>query len=157
MYESINSQKSGGVLQWSADISERPTMADPSLGQLHILCVDDDRDSLEITTFALEQSGANVTSVSSGAEALQAMGQLVPDVLISDLGMPDMDGYRLLQKVRAMPTGKGREVKAIALTAYTDQKRIDRAIAAGFQKYLAKPTDIETLVQAVKQLINSAS
>jgi len=153
MYEGMDSHEGGEESsKWSAGVLER-SVADQS--QLHILCVDDDKDSLEITTFALKQAGANVTSVSSGAEALQAMGQLVPDVLISDLGMPDMDGYTLIQKVRALPKGKGREVKAIALTAYVDQKRIDRAIAAGFQQYLAKPVEIKALVQSVRQLVAS--
>lgn len=123
------------------------------LSGLHILSVDDNRDSLEITAFTLELAGANVTSVSSGEQALQSLGQLVPDVIISDVGMPDMDGYRLIKKIRSLPVGKGGALKAIALTAYAQESDRQTLLESGFQDYLVKPVDPDVLVATVRKLV----
>lgn len=125
---------------------------DEVLSGMHILSVDDDPDSLEITAFSLEQAGANVTSVASGAEALQAMRELVPDMLLSDIGMPDIDGYMLIRQIRQLPESEGGKVLAIALTAYAGEFDRERALEVGFQKHLTKPIDPMALVEVVRAL-----
>ena len=130
-------------------------LKDKALTGHHILSVDDNSDSLEITAYALELAGATVTSVSSGELALQTLDQLVPEVLVSDVGMPDIDGYMLIRKVRALPKGKGAQIKAIALTAYAQETDRQRLLAAGFQCHLTKPVDPDVLISTVSELINS--
>ena len=131
------------------------TIVEDDLRGLHILSVDDDRDSLEITAYTLELAGAHVTSVTSGAQALQSLTQLVPDVLISDVGMPELDGYMLIGQIRALPISRGGQLKAIALTAYAQETDRQRILSAGFQRYLRKPVDPDVLVSTVRELIGS--
>lgn len=125
---------------------------DNVLSGLHILSVDDDVDSLEITAFSLEQAGANVTSVASGAEALEAMKELVPDMLLSDVGMPEIDGYMLIRQIRQLPEDQGGSMLAIALTAYAGELDQVQALEAGFQRHLTKPVDPMVLVEVVREL-----
>jgi len=125
------------------------------LDGIHILVVDDDTDSREFVAFALEQAAAIVTAVSSGVEALQTIEQSVLHLIISDIGMPDMDGYSLMRQMRV--TSQGRETPAIALTAYVGEYDQQQAIAAGFQKHLAKPVDPEELVKTVAQLVQRSN
>ena len=125
----------------------------PSLQGQQILIVDDDTDSQTITAFALEQAGATITAVSSGAAALQAMAQLSPDMLISDIGMPDMDGYTLIREIREQSVEQGRATIAIALTAYAGELDQQQAIAAGFQRHVTKPIDPDTLIAIVSELL----
>jgi CheY-like chemotaxis protein len=80
--------------------------------------VDDETDTREFQAFLLEQSGASVTAVASGLEALQALDRFIPDVLMSDVGMAEMDGYMLMQQIRSRPQQAGGMIPAIALTAY---------------------------------------
>ncbi len=117
------------------------------LGGVQVLVVDDDSDSRSFTAFVLEQAGAVVIAIASGREALQAIEQTVPDCVISDIGMPDMDGYRLLQHIRALEQGK--RVSVLALTAYAGELNRQQALEAGFQEHFAKPFDPEQLVQAI--------
>ncbi len=128
-----------------------------ALTGLHILSVDDNKDSLEITAYALELAGATVTSVSSGEQALQALAELAPEVLISDVGMPDLDGYMLIAKIRALPLDKGGQIKAIALTAYAQEADRQRVLTAGFQCHLTKPVDPDVLVSTVGEIIRNQS
>lgn len=118
------------------------------LSNLRILLVDDDADTRELSAFILEQAGAIVTSVGSAIAALEALPQTEPDVLVSDIGMPEMDGYRLIQQIRAMPQGK--RILAIALTAYAGEINAQQAIAAGFQRHLSKPIEPELLIGAIR-------
>ncbi|MDZ8183720.1 MAG: PAS domain S-box protein [Nostoc sp. ChiSLP02] len=118
-----------------------------------ILVVDNEPDSLEFIAFVLEQSGANAIAATSAAEALQLFTQFQPDVLISDIGMPDLDGYMLMQQVRALPPEQGGQVLAIALTAYGGYANYQQAIAAGFQQHLAKPVEPEVLIKAIADLL----
>jgi CheY-like chemotaxis protein len=108
-----------------------PTDQHPLTG-LQILVVDDDTDTREFQAFVLEQSGATVTAVPSGLEALQVLERFIPDVLISDVGMADMDGYMLIQQIRLRPTDQGRMILAIALTAYAGEFDRRKAIESGF-------------------------
>ncbi len=130
------------------------------LAGLRVLAVDDDVDSREILTFILEQAGATVTAVASAVEALQALNQSTFDVLISDIGMPDMDGYMLLQHMTAQFAEPGGQAtayplpKAIALTAYAGEINQQKALAVGFQRHFSKPVEPAGLVAAIASLIN---
>ena len=114
-----------------------------------MLAVDDDADARDLVVFLLENCGASVTAVSNAADALAVLTESVPDLLLSDIGMPDTDGYLLLQQVRALPKEQGGLVPAIALTAYAGEIDYQQALAAGFQRHLSKPLDPQKLVQAI--------
>jgi signal transduction histidine kinase/CheY-like chemotaxis protein len=108
---------------------------------IRVLVVDDDADSREFIAFVLEQLGAQVSTVTSAGEAIASLEQLPPDILLSDIGMPDMDGYMLMRQIRAMPPEQGGQILAIALTAYAGEIDRQQALAAGFQHHLAKPVE----------------
>jgi PAS domain S-box-containing protein len=129
-----------------------PTAQHPLTG-LQILVVDDDTDTREFQAFVLEQSGATVTAVSSGLEALQVLKRFIPDVLISDVGMADMDGYMLIQQIRLRPADQGRMILAIALTAYAGEFDQRKAIESGFQAHITKPVEPEQLIKAIVSLL----
>ncbi len=137
-----------------ATFDESPTGAPPAspggdLSGVHVLIVDDETDSREITTCVLEQANATVTIAWSGAEALTVLQQLSPDVLISDIGMPEMDGYTLMRQIRSLPPEQGGQVIAIALTAYVNETDQQKAINAGFQHHVGKPIDPNDLVALI--------
>jgi CheY-like chemotaxis protein len=119
---------------------------------VEILVVDDEADTREFVTFLLEQYGAQVRAVSSASEAITALTQSVPDVLLSDIGMPDVDGYMLMQQVRTLPPEQGGQIRAIALTAYAGEINYQQAIAAGFQSHVSKPVEPAELVAVVTSL-----
>jgi PAS domain S-box-containing protein len=129
-------------------------LADNLLAGVRILLVDDQADVLEFFSFALEQYGAAVTAVASAAEALEILAQSQPDVLLSDIGMPTMDGYMLLRQVRQLPANQNGQIPAIALTAYAGEIDYKQAMAAGFQKHIPKPVDPADLAVAIAQLIS---
>ncbi|MBD2006447.1 MULTISPECIES: ATP-binding protein [Cyanophyceae] len=137
---------------------ESPTL-DPSpvrdsdLSGIHILVVDDETDSREFVAFVLEQAGAIVTTVASGIDALRAFSQSVPNIIVSDIGMPVMDGYMLMRQIRALAEGK--QIPAIALTAYAGELDRQQAEAAGFQRHVAKPIEPEVVVAIVVELVSS--
>ncbi|HZG39184.1 MAG TPA: ATP-binding protein [Nodosilinea sp.] len=119
---------------------------------VRVLTVDDDPDARELLAVMLTQYGAAVTAAASVAEALAVLETYRPDVLISDIGMPDMDGYTFIKQVRALPAEQGGRVPAIALTAYTRKADQQQALASGFQRHLSKPLEVEPLVKAVLAL-----
>jgi len=122
----------------------------PSLQGVRVLLVDDDAGARESVTAVLEQSGASVRAVESAAEAVETLEREPPDVLLSDIAMPGMDGYAFLGQARArLP---GAQLPAAALTAYADATDRARALAAGFQAHLAKPVDPAELVAVVAEL-----
>nr|WP_194054362.1 PAS domain S-box protein [Nodosilinea sp. LEGE 06152] len=123
------------------------------LSNLRILVVDDDDDTRELQAFLLEQRGAKVTAVTSGLEALQALDQFTPDVIVSDIGMADMDGYMLMQQIRSRPPNQGGQVPAIALTAYARDFDQQKARQVGFQAHITKPVEPEALVEAIAILL----
>ncbi|NJR61735.1 MAG: response regulator [Cyanobacteria bacterium CRU_2_1] len=136
--------------------SSEPTVGSTgNLSGIHILVVDDEPDSREFIAFALEQADAIVTSVASGIETLQIIEQFVPDLIVSDIGMPEMDGYMLLQKVRTLE--RVRHVPAIALTAYAGEFDRQQALQAGFQQHIAKPIEPQVLIRAIFNLIERSS
>lgn len=126
---------------------------DTLLAGVQILLVDDQADVREFFSFALEQYGATVTAVESAAQALETLAQSKPDILLSDIGMPLMDGYMLLREVRKLPPQLGGQIPAIALTAYAGEINYNQAMAAGFQKHLPKPVEIGDLATAIVNLI----
>ncbi|MBD0337269.1 MAG: response regulator, partial [Cyanobacteria bacterium Co-bin13] len=122
------------------------------LAGLRILLVDDDSDTREVTAFVLRQAGASLTQSASAVEALQAFSQAPFDLLISDVGMPDQDGYQLIQQIRALLPAAGGEICAIAFTAYAGESDRQQALAAGFQQHLAKPIEPDRLIEAIVSL-----
>ncbi|HEY9850754.1 MAG TPA: PAS domain S-box protein [Leptolyngbyaceae cyanobacterium] len=120
-----------------------------TLAGIKALVVDDELDMRELTQFILEQSGASVQTASSAKEALALLTRFVPDILICDIGMPEMDGYTLLQKIRLLPPELGSQVPAIALTAYAGDFDRQRALEMGFEQHLSKPVDPKSLVNAI--------
>ncbi|HEY9909565.1 MAG TPA: ATP-binding protein [Thermosynechococcaceae cyanobacterium] len=135
----------------SVPSSETSSPAASDLNSIRILVVDDEADSREIVAFVLEQAGAVVTSVSSGIEALQAFEQSIPALIVSDIGMPEMDGYMLLQQIRSIK--QGRRTPAIALTAYAGEFDRQQALQAGFQQHLSKPIEPNELIESIVNLM----
>ncbi|MBW4463591.1 MAG: PAS domain S-box protein [Nodosilinea sp. WJT8-NPBG4] len=123
------------------------------LDNVQVLLVEDDTDAREFQSFLLEQHGATVTAVASGVEALQVLEQWFPDVIVSDIGMAEMDGYGLMQQIRSRPPAQGGTVPAIALTAYAAEIDQKRALEAGFQTHLTKPLEPERFVSEIMTLL----
>ncbi|HSM82084.1 MAG TPA: PAS domain-containing protein [Nodosilinea sp.] len=119
-----------------------------------VLVVDDDADSLELLTISLQNYDIEVLTADSVQRGLHLAEQHRPDALISDIGMPDQDGYMLIQALRQRPQAEGGAIPAIALTAYAGDSNRDRALAAGFQRHLSKPLDLELLGQTLAELIH---
>jgi CheY-like chemotaxis protein len=118
------------------------------LSGLHVLVVDDDEDTLELMTTALTSRKAQVTAVGSAGAALDVIKYSRPDVLISDIAMPEEDGYGLITKIRSLEAGVSA-IPAVAITAYAKEEDRDRALASGFQIYLAKPVEVSELISVV--------
>ncbi len=123
------------------------------LSGIRVLVVDDDADSRDFVAFILEQDGACVFTVSSAFEALQTLPQVKPDVLVSDISMPEMDGYMLIHQVRTWTPEQGGQIPAIALTAFARNNDQHKALKAGFQMHLSKPLNPEKLVAAIAKLV----
>lgn len=124
----------------------------PNLDGIQVVVVDDEVDSRELIGFILQEFGASVRTFSSAFAALEAFKIQPPDVIISDIGMPSMDGYMLMRKIRSLPIEQGRKVKAIALTAYAGETDRQQVLLAGFEQYITKPLDPGQLVQAIANL-----
>jgi PAS domain S-box-containing protein len=128
----------------------------PSLAGLKVLVVDDEADTRELIGEVLKECGSEVIITRSAAEALEALEQHQPDILISDLGMPDEDGYSLIEKIRALPSERGGNIPAAALTAYARAEDRMRVLRSGFQFHLPKPVDSAELVTVVASLAGRA-
>jgi PAS domain S-box-containing protein len=116
---------------------------------LRVVLVEDDDDSRSLIGMMLKRQGADVVFAASTVEALGAMVSGPFDVLVSDIGMPDEDGYELIRKVRALPRDNGGNIPAIALTGYATARDREQALQAGYQSHLAKPVEPAELVQAI--------
>ena len=123
------------------------------LDGIHVLLVEDDDDSRKLLGTMLKRYGARVTSTKSAPEALSAFSDDVPDVLISDIGMPDEDGYEFIRKLRALPPEKGGLTPAIALTGYASRKDRERALDAGYHQHMAKPIEQADIISAIAALV----
>ncbi|MEH2290485.1 ATP-binding protein [Nostoc sp.] len=130
-----------------------PSYPTEILTGIQILVVDDDDDTREFHTFVLEQAGAIVTAVTSAKEALQVLAESEPDMLLSDIGMPETDGYMLMRQVKVLQANQAKQIPAIALTAYAGEVNQQQAFESGFQKHLSKPVEPDELVKAIATLI----
>ncbi|WP_240359549.1 PAS domain-containing hybrid sensor histidine kinase/response regulator [Pyxidicoccus trucidator] len=113
----------------------------PELAGLSVLVVDDEDDTRELLRALLEGCGARVRLASSSAGGLSAVREEAPDILISDIGMPEEDGYTFIRKVRALPSGDPARLPAVALTAYARMEDRARVLLSGFQNHLPKPVE----------------
>lgn len=131
-----------------------PSPASPGakVAGLRVLLVEDDEGTRECVFEVLSAAGAKVLAVGSAAEAVPAIGEFAPDVLLSDLAMPVQDGFGLIAQVRALPAEQGGRIPAAALSALAGVEDRQRALAAGFQMHVTKPVDIDGLLSAVVQL-----
>ncbi|HYC47987.1 MAG TPA: PAS domain S-box protein [Burkholderiales bacterium] len=125
----------------------------PSLKSVRVLVVDDEADARELLARILENQGAAVAAVGTAEEALREFDLRQPDVIVSDIGMPETDGYQLMRAIRASER-KGSRVPALALTAFARAEDRKRAMLAGYQSHLAKPFDTAELVLLVAGLAN---
>jgi PAS domain S-box-containing protein len=125
------------------------------LSGIRVLVVDDDADSRDFFTFLLEQDGAFVIAVSCALDALQTLAEVKPDVLVSDIGMPEIDGYMLINQVRTLTPEQGGQIPAIALTAFARNADQQKALKAGFQMHLPKPLNPEELIAAIIQVMET--
>lgn len=132
--------------------SPRPTVWESPLDGLQILVVDDEADARELLKSILEQYGAEAIATASAEEAIATIQQSKPDLLISDIGMPNEDGYSLIRRVRALETEKG-QIPSVALTAYVRADDQKAALSAGFQSHVAKPIDPTELIAVVASLV----
>ncbi|HET9704016.1 MAG TPA: response regulator [Vicinamibacterales bacterium] len=142
-----------------ADLLSPPQRAIPDavshdlehLHGIHVLVVEDDADSRNVLSVLLQRHGALVEAVGSAAEAYDRISRRRPDVLVSDIGMPDEDGYTFIRHVR-QANGDSRRLPAIALTAYARKQDADAALSAGYDHHLAKPVMPADLVKAIKDV-----
>src|SRR4029079_16782305 len=136
---------------------EQPTSDSHSLDGLRVLLVDDEAEAREIISTVIMRTGAEVTACHSAREALAKLSEWKPDVILSDIAMPDEDGFSFIGKVRSLPREKGGETPAAALTAYARDIDRSQALAAGYQMHIAKPIGATQLVTMVARLAGRES
>jgi PAS domain S-box-containing protein len=129
-----------------------PPEKERTLDHVRVLVVEDDPDTLDLLKLVLDESGADVVTAPSAREAVNVFEHWRPDVLVSDLAMPEEDGYQLIRQVRSRGLERGGNIPAVALTAYTRDYDRTRALAAGFQMHLAKPIEPKELIAALAAL-----
>ncbi len=129
---------------------------DIDLADVRVLVVDDEADARALVRRLLEERGANVTTNGSVAEALASLREGRFDVLVSDIGMPEEDGYALIRQVRALPAERGGGMPAVALTAYARSEDRMKAVLAGFQMHVTKPVEPAELLTMVASLAGRA-
>lgn len=134
-------------------------MCHPSLqlDGLRILIVDDYVDSLDLLTLVLEEYGIETICATSVREAIDRLHHLTPDLIISELFLPPEDGYVLLREIRALEAERHVRIPAIALTVYARNQDRVQALAAGFDRYLSKPFDLDELVRLIAQLMEQVN
>jgi PAS domain S-box-containing protein len=137
---------------WVARSEDEETRSG-TLSGVRVLVVDDEHDTREILSVMLTRYGAEIRTAGSAAEAMEVFSRWLPDVLVSDIGMPVEDGYALIKKIRALPPENGADVPAIALTAFASAQDKKIALAAGFQRHLAKPIEPVALAKNVALIL----
>jgi len=125
---------------------------DVRLDGVRVLVVDDDEDTRDLVGHMLSEQGAGVSFASSAEEAFGQLERSHPDVLLSDIGMPDVNGYSLIRRIRSLPAEHGGRTPAVALTAYARAEDGERAFSAGFQAHITKPVDPDQLAAVVANL-----
>lgn len=152
----------GAMFTVRLPLTERPLSSAPQddslpttvrLKDIDVLVVEDDADNRELIAFTLDMYGAKVTTVSSAADAIDTLIEYKPDVIISDIGMSEMDGYMLMQKIRQVT--QTSQIPAIALTAYASAADQQQAFAAGFQEHLPKPMEPMQLVETILKVVTA--
>lgn len=123
------------------------------LSGIKILVVDDEPDVLEIIKLILIHYQAQVIAALSAIEGLEHVHNHRPDVIVSDISMPHMDGYQFIREVRKLPLHNGGQTPAVALTAFTRPEDQKKAMDAGFQRHIAKPVQIEKLIDTIKSVV----
>src|SRR5690606_34713352 len=152
-------QDAGGCPGFTVSLAHAPapqeTAVKGPLSGLRVLLVEDEPDAREALTSLLRLHGAEVISAGSVSEALAEARRHAPDLLLSDIAMPDRDGYELLRELRSLP--RFARLPAAALTAFAGSADRQRALAAGFQIHLAKPVEPDHLLSAVQSLASAAA
>ncbi|HTV25745.1 MAG TPA: ATP-binding protein [Polyangiaceae bacterium] len=140
------------VARTNGPATPRPSSAPMQLGGVRVLVVEDEPDARELLVMELSQCGVEARSVDNAREGLRLIQELRPDVLISDIGMPEMDGYALIAAVRQLPPASGGQTPAIALTAFGSSQDRTRAFLAGFDAHLPKPVEPDELAAVLLNL-----
>ncbi|MDQ3037903.1 MAG: response regulator, partial [Myxococcota bacterium] len=135
-----------------ADAVALPSPDLARLAGVRALVVDDEEDARMLVATVLRRSGAEVRLAGSAAEALEMLHDADLDVLVSDIGMPDLDGITLIHRIRALPPPTCR-IPAVAVTAYARSEDRDRAVAAGYDGFLSKPLDVDALAAIVARAV----
>lgn len=136
---------------------QKPPATSKPLANIKILIVEDDTDSREVLHLFLEQNGATVKSAESAIKAITLLREAendLPDILISDLAMPEEDGYSLIRRVRQFPIKDGGNIPAMALSAFASNEDKRKAFDAGFQKYHTKPFEPDALIEDIREVLN---
>jgi CheY-like chemotaxis protein len=137
-------------------VGRRDHLPTDALLGVHVLVVDDDDDARQLLRTILQYCGALVTVATSAREAMTVLARVTPDAVVSDIAMPEQDGYWLIRALRALPATQGGAIPAIALTAHGAGHGPERTLAAGFHAHLRKPVDPWELCRAVAGLVRRA-
>jgi len=129
----------------------------PDLRGVRVLAVDDEESARAVISAMLAHCGASVTVAASADEALRILPRAKPDILISDIGMPEKNGYDLLRSIRSLSPEEGANIPAVALTAYTNGDDRSRALATGFVRKLAKPVQPAELAETIESILAKAA
>jgi signal transduction histidine kinase len=148
--QSVN--ENNGRVEFESLNAKQFSSGSTPLAGLKILAVEDDEDSRELLIVVLGQNGANVTTAITVLEAMNSISQNLPDILVSDVGLPGEDGYSLIKKIRAMQNGQNPKIPAIALTGFARPEDQERALASGFDAFVAKPIEPSALVEAILKI-----
>jgi PAS domain S-box-containing protein len=132
--------------------ASQPALGPLELKNIRVMIVEDERDAREFLTRLLEGAKAQVCAADSAAEALKKVTQFKPDVVVSDIGMPDMDGYGFIRELRQRPASEGGRTPAVALTAFARSEDRTRALMAGYQMHIAKPVEPTELLATIVAL-----
>ena len=135
-----------------ARATEMSTISPSALSGLRVLVIDDHPDTLALLAAVLELCGAQIVAAGTARQALELLARVVPDVLVSDIAMPEEDGYSFIRKVRALPPERGGRVPALAFTGFGHEYSRAHSLAAGFQEHLIKTSGPAALVAAIARL-----
>ena len=147
----------GAEANVSNEIKKSESTEKKLLKGINILLVEDDQDSREVLQLFLEQNGAIVKSADSANKAISLLRESqpgLPNIIVSDLAMPDIDGYSLIKQIRSLPKEKGSKIPALALSAFASTENKQKALASGFQKYHTKPFEPDVIIEDIRQLVN---
>jgi PAS domain S-box-containing protein len=150
----IRTEDAGSTERQAFSDVDVSTIELPSLAGVRALVVDDQEDARILLCRLIEENGGRCALAESGAEALKILEQADVNILISDIGMPEFDGYQLIRQVRSMPSPTVRNLPAIALTAYARADDRQRALLAGFQMHVSKPVEPRELIAGIASLLN---